>query len=50
MDIAITSQMKKQDLIDLNHIRNYLGVCQLSDITNAIGDRIYIYIYVSNKL
>ena len=40
MDIAITHQMKKQDRIDLNLICIYVGVCQLSDITNAIGDRI----------
>ena len=38
MDIAITCQMKKQDLIDLNLVRIYLGVCKLSDITNATGD------------
>jgi hypothetical protein len=40
MDVAIAQSMSKQDLLDINLVRIYLKVCQISDIATALGDTI----------
>ncbi|KAI2513929.1 hypothetical protein MHU86_313 [Fragilaria crotonensis] len=41
MDMAITMGLKKQELIDLNLVRIFLGVTTVSDIATADGLRIH---------
>jgi hypothetical protein len=39
MDLTITLGLQKQELIDLNLVRIYLGVTTISDIATADGKR-----------